>query len=265
MRIAAIVAGAGSGTRLGANMPKALVPLTGEPLLVHAVRSMHDAGIASVVVTAPADVLGIFESVLVDARLPARVVAGGATRQASVAVGLAAVDADAVLIHDAARALTPPAMIKRVIAALESGESAVVPGVPVIDTIKAITGADAYVERTVDRDTLRSIQTPQGFDVALLRAAHAYAIEQDTDGSLLATDDAFLVEYLAAAGKTEARVKIVDGAQEAMKVTTAFDLAVAEILARQGEETARHGEETARQGEEIARRGAESRTSGRGI
>lgn len=260
MRIAAIVAGAGSGTRLGAQMPKALVPLAGEPLLVHAVRSMHDAGISDVVVTAPADALSRFTTVLDDAGLQARVVAGGATRQASVAAALAVVDADAVLIHDAARALTPPDMIGRVIAALESGEIAVVPGVPVVDTVKAVgTMADVtsesvtatgdtvavrgdderigtYVDHTVARNTLRSIQTPQGFDVALLKAAHAYAIEQDTDGSLLATDDAFLVEYLAAAGKTDARVAIVDGAQEAMKVTTAFDLAVAEMLARRRDE-----------------------------
>ncbi|MFY9262599.1 MAG: 2-C-methyl-D-erythritol 4-phosphate cytidylyltransferase [Actinomycetaceae bacterium] len=249
MRVSAIIAAAGSGTRLGADIPKALVELAGEPLIVHAVRSMSDAGINDVVVTAPADHLTQFSQILgrikVSTGCQVQAVVGGATRQASVACGLAAIssNADAVLVHDAARALTPVALIKRVVAALEAGHAAVVPGLPVVDTIKEIRSepvaqspvkqlmpehtAVNQVMRTVDRSTLRAVQTPQGFTVDLLRRAHEFGEQLSTDEALAAPDDAALFEMLGEP------VVIVEGASEAMKVTTAFDLAVAEIIARQ--------------------------------
>ena len=123
MSVVAVIAGAGSGTRLGSQGPKALVLLGGEPLLVHAVRSMAQSGVIDAcVVTAPADDVVTFREVLDRAGLDARVVAGGASRQASVAAGLdAAGDAEFVLIHDAARALTPVEQIRGVVAALRAG------------------------------------------------------------------------------------------------------------------------------------------------
>ncbi|WP_126416278.1 2-C-methyl-D-erythritol 4-phosphate cytidylyltransferase [Trueperella bialowiezensis] len=242
----AIVAGAGAGTRLGANKPKALVELGGVPLIVHAVRGVRAAGIDDVVVTIPPDAAAReeFEAALsgegVLSGEPAlesesavsgksavsgvRLVPGGATRQESVANGLAAVDTDFVLIHDAARALTPIAVIERVMAALREGYDAVVPALPVTDTIKTVDGGSPErVVATLDRENLRAMQTPQGFRVDVLRQAHR-AGEARGATEAAAPDDAALVEAMGG------QVVLVEGAAEAMKVTTAWDLAVAEML-----------------------------------
>lgn len=151
----------------------------------------------------------------------ARIVVGGAERTDSVRAGLAAAgDAELVLVHDAARPLTPAPMIERVVAALRAGASAVIPVLPVADTIKRV-GPDGAVEATVDRADLRAVQTPQGFTAAALRAAY------DAAPGELATDDAGLVER---AGGT---VVTVPGDPLALKITTAFDLRVAEVLAQE--------------------------------
>jgi 2-C-methyl-D-erythritol 4-phosphate cytidylyltransferase len=146
------------------------------------------------------------------------VYAGGITRLDSVRVGLSALaaDVDAVLVHDVARPFVPAAVIDRVVHALASGADAVVPGLAVIDTIKRVD-ADGRVLATVDRSALRAIQTPQGFRRTVLDAAHA--------GSPEATDDAGLIE---ANGGT---VVVVEGAEEAFKITRPWDLQVAEALA----------------------------------
>ncbi|BDD80852.1 2-C-methyl-D-erythritol 4-phosphate cytidylyltransferase [Tsukamurella pulmonis] len=148
----------------------------------------------------------------------ARVVVGGAERTDSVRAGLAAAgDAELVLVHDAARPMTPPAMIVRVVDALRAGASAVIPVLPVADTVKRVD-ADGAVLATVDRADLRAVQTPQGFTAASLRTAY------DAAPGELATDDAGLVER---AGGT---VVTVAGDPLAMKITTAFDLRVAQAL-----------------------------------
>lgn len=234
MSVAAIVAGAGSGTRLGAGQPKALVPLAGEALLVHAVRSMNEAGIADVVVTVPteASALADFEKTLLAAGLTARLVPGGVTRQDSVANGLAVIDADFVLVHDAARALTPVAVTRRVVAALEAGAQAVIPVLPVVDTIKLVrTPAqnsagvlDEVVERTLQRSELRAVQTPQGFVREVLQAAHRLGSSLSATEQSAAPDDAALVELLGI------EVCTVAGDARSLKVTTPFDLAVANLL-----------------------------------
>ena len=151
---------------------------------------------------------------------PVTVVAGGATRQESVAAALAAAppDLSVVLVHDAARALTPPEVVERVAAAVRAGHPAVIPVLPVIDTIKAVDADDA-VRATVDRAALRAVQTPQGFRRDVLAAAHANAVDA-------ATDDAGLVEALGV------RVSCVPGSPHALKITQPFDLAVAELLLR---------------------------------
>ena len=145
MSVVAIIAAAGQGTRLGTGGPKALVDLAGEPLLVHAARAIRGSGaVDSIVVTAPSAHVRLFDGILTAAGIQAAVVAGGITRQASVAAGLnAAGTADHVLIHDAARPLVPSQIVRRVVSALRRGHPAVVPALPVTDTIKRITASDA--------------------------------------------------------------------------------------------------------------------------
>ncbi|MEV7984906.1 2-C-methyl-D-erythritol 4-phosphate cytidylyltransferase [Micromonospora sp. NPDC085948] len=216
--VAVLVPAAGAGVRLGPGRPKALRLLAGEPLLVHAVRRLAAApSVHTIVVAAPvADVQAVRE--LLAPVAPVIVVAGGAERQASVAAALAAVPTGPtiVLVHDAARALTPPALVESVAAAIRDGRDAVIPVLPVVDTIKEVD-ADEVVLGTVDRSSLRAVQTPQGFRRAVLSAAHAVA------GDPL-TDDAGLVE------KQGVVVSCVPGSEYALKITRPFDLALAEHL-----------------------------------
>ncbi|MCW2707469.1 MAG: 2-C-methyl-D-erythritol 4-phosphate cytidylyltransferase [Frankiales bacterium] len=217
MTVGVVVPAAGAGIRLGAGRPKALHDLAGEPLLVHAVRQLRACpSIGPVVVAAPPADVAAVQALLPDAL----VVAGGAERQDSVAAGLAALPAevDLVLVHDAARALVPVDVVEAVVAALRDGAQAVVPVLPVADTVKQVA-ADGTVVRTVPRADLRAVQTPQGFQRSVLEAAH-----RTSSGSL--TDDAGLVE---AAGVT---VHTVAGSPLAFKVTTPFDLLVAEAVLR---------------------------------
>ena len=215
--VGVVVPGAGAGVRLGPGGPKALRPLAGEPLLVHAVRRLRSCpSVGPIVVAAPPGAVSAVADLL--AELSVVVVAGGAERQDSVAAGLAALppEVDLVLVHDAARAFVPVAVVEAVIAALQAGAQAVVPVVPVADTVKRVD-ADGCVLGTVPRADLRAVQTPQGFRREVLAAAHRAA-------GAAATDDAALVE---AAGVP---VRTVPGAPEAFKITTAFDLSVAEAL-----------------------------------
>lgn len=212
--VAAIVAAAGSGVRLGGSVPKALRELGEVPLVVRAVSTLSAAGVAEIIVVAPLEQVSTMAALL-----PlATVVSGGATRQESVRCGLAALSANAevVLVHDAARALTPVSLIERVVSAVRSGHDAVVPGLAVTDTIKSV-GPDGTVTATIDRTSLRAIQTPQGFTRAVVEQAYASATDDRTD-------DAGLIEAL---GKP---VHVVDGDRLAMKVTTPEDLVIATAL-----------------------------------
>ncbi|MET0418626.1 MAG: 2-C-methyl-D-erythritol 4-phosphate cytidylyltransferase, partial [Actinoplanes sp.] len=149
---------------------------------------------------------------------PVTVVAGGAERQESVALALAEVPADVaiVLVHDAARALTPPELVESVAAAVRDGRPAVIPVLPVVDTIKEV-GPGETVLGTVDRAVLRSVQTPQGVRREVLVAVHAAAADP-------LTDDAGLVE------KAGLPVTCVPGSELAMKITRPLDLILAEAL-----------------------------------
>ncbi|MDO5700459.1 MAG: 2-C-methyl-D-erythritol 4-phosphate cytidylyltransferase [Bowdeniella nasicola] len=233
-RVGVIVTAAGAGLRLGADRPKALVALGARPLLAHALAGVFAAGLNRVVVTAPTTHLPEFRAAC-QLALPRdagretvpdlTVVPGGTTRQASVAQGLAALDdADIVLVHDAARALTPPDMIIRVVAGAQSGAAAVIPGLAVADTIKAVRREDErdVVAATLQRSSLRAIQTPQAFSAAALRDAHALAARRGD----VATDDAGLIEELGLP------VVVVPGDPRALKITTPFDLEVAEAMVR---------------------------------
>ena len=207
----AVVPAAGRGERLGTAGPKAMVSLHGLPLIAHAVRGLLDAGrVRHVVVSAPPDhvprvteALSEFEHVTV--------VPGGADRAESVRLGLVAAldrvpDARIVLVHDVSRALTPAALVRSVTDAVAAGHPVVVPVLPVTDTVKRVDAGGAVLD-TLDRTRLRYLQSPQGFDVAVLRRA----------GGALANVDV--------------PVHTVPGDVAAMRITTAFDLTVAEAVA----------------------------------
>ncbi|WP_380162402.1 2-C-methyl-D-erythritol 4-phosphate cytidylyltransferase [Kineococcus sp. R86509] len=223
MRSALVVPAAGRGDRLGASRPKALVPLAGEPLLVHAVRRAAASGVIDVVVAvAPAAACDEVMSLLAPLHGDVIVVAGGAERQDSVRLGLEALaeDVDVVLVHDAARCLTPPHVFTAVVEAVRAGAPAVIPVLPVSDTIKRVAGH--LVVETVDRSELVAVQTPQGFAAGPLRAAHAAALP-----GAAATDDAGMLESLGHP------VRTVPGHEHAFKVTRPVDLVLAHALLAQ--------------------------------
>ncbi|HEV2886438.1 MAG TPA: 2-C-methyl-D-erythritol 4-phosphate cytidylyltransferase [Jatrophihabitans sp.] len=220
-QVAAVIVAAGSGQRLGAGLPKALVPLHGRPLLSWALDAfVGHPDIDSIVVVAPADVLS---TVLGHAGAQATVVAGGSSRQASVDLGLAALgpDVELVLVHDAARPLVDPSVISAVVAALRDGAQAVIPVLPVADTIKRVDQAGQVVA-TLDRAELRAVQTPQGFSRSVLLAAHRAAEQRSPAG---VTDDAGLLEALGVP------VRTVAGAEICFKITTPYDLRLAHAMA----------------------------------
>lgn len=218
-----MIVAAGSGQRLAAGMPKALVPLLGRPLLAWALDAFAGhPDIDSVVVVAPPDAIAAVEDC---AAGRAAVVAGGPSRQASVQLGLAALDPEIglVLVHDAARPLVPAPVISAVVAALRAGEQAVIPVLPVADTIKRVDGTGQVVA-TLDREQLRAVQTPQGFSRPALVAAHQAARQRSlTD----VTDDAGLLEALGVP------VRTVAGAELCFKITAPYDLRLAQAMARE--------------------------------
>lgn len=225
-QVAVVIAAAGAGTRLGRNQPKALVLLAGESLVVHAVRGVIDSGVVDhVIVTAPAERMDDINDALTAADLQAEVVPGGASRQESVAAGLAALrpNDEIVLIHDAARCLVPASVIQDVVSQVRAGHPAVVPGVPVSDTLRTVVPhGDAQLGAgVVDRDEVRAMQTPQGFTRGLIERAHRLAAY---DKQLRVTDDAALVESLGVP------VRIIAGDPLAVKITTELDLLLAEAI-----------------------------------
>ncbi|MFF5031556.1 2-C-methyl-D-erythritol 4-phosphate cytidylyltransferase [Nocardia salmonicida] len=224
--VVALVPAAGRGVRLGEPTPKAFVPVGGTPMVRLAVDGLIASGaVHRVVVVVPAELVEAASTLLSTTTsltggsmppVPVQVVVGGAERTDSVRAGIAAApDAAFYLVHDAARALTPPELIARVAAELQAGSQAVVPALPVVDTVKSVDDA-GIVTGTPDRAHLRAIQTPQGFAADLLRRAYA------TDVG--ATDDAGLVERLGIA------VHTVPGDPLAFKITTPLDLHLAEAL-----------------------------------
>lgn len=226
--VVALVVAAGSGIRLGGEVPKALRTVGGETLIARSVRQLAAGGTdAAVVIVAPG-LADEFERALASAPIPCGIVVGGAERQHSVANGLFALaeegELDAVsvvLIHDAARPLVPAAVVARVVEAVRAGADAVVPVVPVHDTIRQIVAAGSTV---IDRASLRAVQTPQGFapDVIL----HAHRLLAET--GITVTDDAAAAEFIGHS------VTLVEGAPEAFKITGPFDLVVAESVLREG-------------------------------
>jgi 2-C-methyl-D-erythritol 4-phosphate cytidylyltransferase len=208
MAVALLVA-AGSGERLGAGRPKAFVVVAGRPMLEWSLEALRAAGIDEVVVAlppgeaAPHDCLGV---------------AGGATRSESVRAALAAAPPGDVVVHDAARPLVSPDHVRETLAALAGADCAVA-AARVTDTVQE-TGPDRLVMATLDRSRLWAIQTPQAFR----REALERALDVSDDVLAQATDDAWLVERM---GGT---VRVVESSPANFKVTTPYDLAIAEHL-----------------------------------
>lgn len=226
MRLAALVAAGGLGLRLGPGDPKGLRELGDRSLVVHAIeRVARTSGLAEVVVAAPpnfhAEVVAAVESCVT--AVPVRVVPGGVLRQDSVCnmLSVLAPEVTHVLVHDAARSLAPTSLSDTVVAALVAGHPAVIPVLPVADTVARVDGE--FVVANVPRADLRLVQTPQGFQRHLLQRAH-----DDCPPGLEATDDASLVARLGVA------VVTVPGDASAMKITTASDFVVAAAWLAQG-------------------------------
>lgn len=217
----AIVVAAGAGTRLQADRPKALLPLQEKPLVRRAVQSMTEAGADPVVVVIPPDHRDDFRTALAGCRVT-ELVEGGHERTHSVRNGLNAIQSEPavarpehLLIHDAARPLVPPSVTERVVGALRAGAVAVVPVISVTDTIRQVTEAGSL---PVDRRLLRSVQTPQGFNLGVVTQAYQRI------GDEVITDDAGVCER---AGHP---VTLVDGSAASLKITHRTDLATAAAL-----------------------------------
>ena len=220
--VGVVVVAAGSGSRLGADAPKAFVSLGGSSILQRALEQIFGMSEpAQVVVVVPEEQLTLAQDQLRSTAGAAieygSVVVGGATRQASVAAGLAALwpDVGVVLVHDAARPFAPSALFEAVVARVRASGQGVIPGLPVADTLKR-TDDDVALE-TVDRSVLSAIQTPQGFPRIELTDSYAAATQDYTDDAAV----------FAAAGHT---VRVILGDALAFKITTPWDLRRAEQL-----------------------------------
>ena len=210
---AAIIAGAGMGHRLGAEIPKALIQIQGITLLERAFISLSKV-VDEIIITAPEGYEEQFKAIVGQS---AEVITGGVLRSDSIRVALKALSpsVESVLIHDAARALASSALATRVLSDVQSGQSAVIPVLKVIDTIKEID-RDGFVRATPDRSSLVAAQTPQGFNRQVLERAHSASDD--------ATDDAALVEAIGV------KVKTIEGEASAFKITTKEDIGQALLL-----------------------------------
>ena len=209
-KTAAIIAAAGMGHRLGANLPKSLVKLIDKTLLEHAVANL--APVAQLlIVTAPAGYEAEYKKLLGE---EVEVITGGVLRSDSIRIAIAKIpnNYEYVLVHDAARALASTRLASEVINQLIRGQQAVIPTLEVIDTIKEVDN-QGYVRNTLNRSALKIVQTPQGFNRSVLERAHLASED--------ATDDAALVEALGI------KVKTIAGEDQAFKITTKGDIKTA--------------------------------------
>lgn len=206
-KTAAIIAAAGAGNRLGANLPKALVQLVDKTLIQHAATALSPVA-QLIIVTAPIGFEDEFKKILGEG---VTVITGGVLRSDSIRIALSHIpeEYEFVLVHDGARALASTSLAQAILEELKKGEQAVIPVLDLIDTIKEVDNK-GYVRNTPDRSTLRAVQTPQGFIRSTLVRAHQASED--------ATDDAALVEAIGVA------VKVIPGQERALKITTKADL-----------------------------------------
>jgi 2-C-methyl-D-erythritol 4-phosphate cytidylyltransferase len=210
-RVAAIIPAAGSGIRLGADIPKAFLELGGLSLLTRSALAM--SAVADIlIIAAPIDGLDEASTQVAQVDAEIHIVAGGEHRQESVANALRMVpeDVSIVLVHDAARPLVPIEVTQNVVAAIREGAKAAIPVLPLVDTIKRVNNNGIAIE-TVDRNQLRRVQTPQGFDRATLDLAYR-------NPEVVATDDAGLMDALGIP------VVTVVGDECSLKITTMADV-----------------------------------------
>lgn len=216
--VVAVVVAAGSGVRLGREIPKAAIEIAGVPMVTRAVRAMLAGGVDRVVVAVPEAWIEKFTYFLTAFADRTKVIAGGMLRQDSVRLALEHVGpASIVLVHDAARPLVPPFVVDRVIEAVREGAAAVIPVMPLADSLRRIRRSWTVA---VDRSTFLRVQTPQGFEAETLRKAHAQAGDKEY------TDDATMCEAM------DVSVTTVPGDGLAFKITEPMDLVLAEVIAR---------------------------------
>ncbi len=241
--VIALLAAAGRGTRLGGPIPKAFVTLRGRTLMERSLSAMITSEVVdeAIILVSP-DMAGYARELLEKRNLlsgnnsmKVRLVHGGGERADSVWAGLKAielVDADdaVVLIHDSARALTPPGLVARVARKVFDGAKAVIPVLPVADTIKRVDASGTTVLDTPSRADLRAVQTPQGFLLSELRAANEKFFA-DPDPGFIPTDDASLMEWYGV------EVTCVQGDPMAFKVTTPIDMMLAQRITDEAEPT----------------------------
>lgn len=214
-----VIVAAGSASRMG-GIDKVMAPLGGEPMIVRTVRAFQECdAVKKIVVVTRQDLILPITSLCSGMDKVKAVVAGGSSRQESVHLGLNALSGEVqlVAVHDGARPLVSWQLIDRVIRAANT-YGAAAPAIPVKDTIKVVQGG--VVKMTPDRSELYAVQTPQVFDFDLLRGA-LKKVEQE---QLQVTDDCSAVEQMGM------RVKIVEGDEHNLKVTTPMDLKIAQML-----------------------------------
>jgi len=215
----AVIVAAGTASRMG-GIDKVMAPLGGEPMIVRTVRAFQNCdAIREIVIVTREDLIVPITNLCAGFDKVQAVIAGGADRPSSVRNGLSALSSKVRLaaIQDGARPLITAAVIGRTIRAAHT-YAAAAPGVPVKDTIKTVQGG--VVRSTPDRSTLQAIQTPQVFDLHLLKGA----LEKAKQDKITITDDCSAVEHMGMS------VKIVDGDERNIKVTTPIDLKIAELL-----------------------------------
>ena len=228
MRVNAVIVAAGESKRMGGDLPKTLMNLAGRPLILRTLDRFAASQIRRAILVVPEKQRQKFEQIIRSDRelsgLECVLESGGARRQDSVRRGLSRLDKDCevAVIHDGARPLVSPDLIDRCVE-LALKEGAAVVGVPVRDTIKAVSKS-RKIDSTPPRDSLWEIHTPQAFRVEIIREAHLRAEQEGIE----ATDDAMLVERL---GKT---VAVLEGERSNLKITTPEDFLFAEAMIRAG-------------------------------
>ena len=220
----AVIVAAGSASRMG-GIDKILAPLGGEPVIKRTVRQFQecDAIREIVVVTRPDLIIPVMDLCHEFSKVKA-VVAGGDTRDVSVSMGMNTLSAKCklVAVQDGARPFASWQLIDRVVRAANA-YGAAAPAVPVKDTIKVVRGG--IVKETPDRSGLKAVQTPQVFDFDLLRGA----LKKAKQDALVLTDDCSAVEHMGMS------VKIVEGDEKNIKITTPFDLKIAELIVEENQ------------------------------
>lgn len=231
--VVGVIVAAGSGVRLGGQVPKALREVNGRSLVARSAQALVAGGCTDLVIVIAEGLQPDFEAELAIVSVPVHYALGGERRQDSVVNGLAVLSeipeldgCRVVLVHDAARALVPAHVVSTVIATVQAGASAVIPVIAMIDSVRRDHSvAGGHGSSIVDRSELRLVQTPQGFDRQVLLASHATAVERELE----VTDDAAVCE---ACGHD---VVLVAGSRDALKITDPHDVLVAEAICHQRE------------------------------